>query len=69
MKSLHMLAGARACRVSPLRGEWIEIISDRAALLLPFVSPLRGEWIEIMWPARTAARQIVSPLRGEWIEI
>ena len=55
--------------VSPLRGEWIEMIAislDGEAL---GVSPLRGEWIEMGERAPSGYSWRVSPLRGEWIEI
>ena len=37
----------KKANVSPLRGEWIEIMEARIAEKQGVVSPLRGEWIEI----------------------
>ena len=50
-------------RVSPLRGEWIEIYSDKACGSVTSVSPLRGEWIEIH--IRKIAIQRTAPRLSE----
>ena len=56
-------------KVSPLRGEWIEIAKGDRLVCDKLVSPLRGEWIEISMLIHSFGGVIVSPLRGEWIEI
>ena len=47
-------------QVSPLRGEWIEIVNAGCIVNLVSVSPLRGEWIEInsifMYPVHALSR-------------
>ncbi len=56
-------------QVSPLAGEWIEILSNYLHGQKMQVSPLAGEWIEILRPLSCYAPMAVSPLAGEWIEI
>ena len=57
------------CSVSPLRGEWIEIVESLELHHMIPVSPLRGEWIEIGATCTRTSSLWVSPLRGEWIEM
>ena len=54
-----------ATKVSPLRGEWIEIAATVDFVPIGTVSPLRGEWIEIFGANILFVPATVSPLRGE----
>ena len=53
----------------PMRGAWIEILSDRSiSSILPSL-PMRGAWIEIfVFPALRFCT-VSLPMRGAWIEI
>ena len=52
LKSIRCKSSCRRHLVSPLRGEWIEIIPFALLFLALVVSPLRGEWIEIHLPRK-----------------
>ena len=58
-------------RSHPVRGAWIEIISDLVSRIEALEShPVRGAWIEILSKvAEWYLRVLSHPVRGAWIEI
>ena len=69
LKSACDVAFTVSSAVAPLVGAWIEIRSNRLAMIGNSVAPLVGAWIEITGQKSYIRTDSVAPLVGAWIEI